>query len=151
MTFAPELYRHWKVIRTVELGAPQEAVWGVIGGFYTIHLWHPDILLTEIPEEQATTTQLRRVLTFPRQPKTIEELQWMDNDDCAYGYKWYSGQWGEEVKNYHAVLRVFAGDLNQSSIVQWSSEFDHPTDAISAFYLHGFAALRQRFPSPEDE
>jgi Polyketide cyclase / dehydrase and lipid transport len=144
-------YRRWKVLRTVELGAPREVVWEVIGGFYTIHLWHPDIELTEIPDEQTTTRQLRRELTFPGQPKTVEELLWMNTDAAAYGYKWHSGQWGEEVRNYHAVLRVFSGDRDRSSTAQWSSEFDYPTDAISKFYLNGFVALRQRFPKADLE
>lgn len=138
--------RHWKVNRTVELGASQEDVWQVVGGFYTIHEWHPDIDLIEIPAEQTKTRELRRILTFPGQPKTIEELLSLDNDDCCYRYKWHAGAWGEAVKDYHATLRVFAGDLDRTCIVQWSSEFDYPSDAISAFYENGFRALRDRFP-----
>ena len=138
--------KHWKVNRTVELGAAQEDVWQIIGVFYTIHEWHPDIELTEVPADQTRTRQLRRILTFPGQPKTIEELLSMDNDECHYRYKWYSGAWGEAVKNYHASLRVFAGDLGRSCIVVWCSEFDFPTDAISTFYENGFRVLRARFP-----
>jgi hypothetical protein len=138
--------KHWKVNRTVELGASRDDVWQVIGGFYTIHLWHPDIRMIEIPHEQTTTRELRRILTFPDQPKTTEELLSLDNDDCCYHYKWYAGAWGEDVQHYRAALRVFAGDLNRTSIVQWSSEFDYPTDAISTFYENGFRALRDRFP-----
>lgn len=141
-------YRHWKVTRTAEIASPREAVWEVIGGFYTLHLWHPDITQTEMPPEQLETRQLRRMLTFPGQPKTIEELVSMDNADCHYRYKWHAGKWGEDVRNYHASLRVFAGDLDQTCIVQWACEFDYPTDAISDFYEHGFAALRKRFDVP---
>lgn len=139
-------YKHWRVIRTVELGAPREDVWAVIGGFYTIHEWHPDITVTEIPAEQTKTRQLHRLLTFPGQPKTTEELVSMDNDDCHYRYRWYAGAWGEAVKNYHASLRVFSGDLERTCVVQWASEFDYPTDAISEFYENGFRALLARFP-----
>lgn len=138
--------RHWNVTRTMELGASQRDVWEVIGGFYTIHQWHPDIKQIEIPETQTKTRQLRRILTFEGQPKTIEELVSMDNDECCYRYKWHAGAWGEEVKNYHATFRVFAGDLDRTCIVQWSSEFDYPTDAISAFYENGFRELSARFP-----
>ena len=141
-------YRHWKVTRTAEIASPREAVWEVIGGFYTLHLWHPDITQTEVPPEQLETRQLRRMLTFPGQPKTIEELVSMDNADCHYRYKWHAGKWGEDVRNYHASLRVFAGDLDQTCIVQWACEFDYPTDGISDFYEHGFAALRKRFDVP---
>jgi hypothetical protein len=139
-------YKHWKVTRMVELGASRETIWEIVGGFYTLHHWHPDIPLSEIPPEQADTRQLRRLLTFPGQPKTTEELVSMDNDDCHYRYKWYAGAWGERVKNYRASLRVFAGDLEQTCVLQWASEFDYPNDAISEFYQNGFRALAARFP-----
>lgn len=138
--------KHWQVTRTVQLGASREAVWDVIGGFYTLHHWHPDIQLTEVPPEQVDIRQVRRLLTFPGQPKTTEELVSMDNDDCHYRYKWHAGAWGEAVKNYHASLRVFAGDLGQTCTVQWACEFDYPSDAISEFYQNGFRALAERFP-----
>ena len=142
-------YRDWDVVRAVEVGAPAAAVWDVIGGFFTIHHWHPDIELTEISPTQTDTRQLRRILTFPGQPKTTEELVSMDNDDFHYRYKWFAGEWGERVKDYHSSLRVTAGDLDRTSIVQWRSTFSYPTDAISDFYEHGFRALLQRFPIPE--
>ena len=40
--------KHWQVNRTVALGATAQNVWEVIGGFFTIHEWHPDIAHTEI-------------------------------------------------------------------------------------------------------
>jgi Polyketide cyclase / dehydrase and lipid transport len=145
---APNEYRHWNVIRSVTLAATQREVWALIGGFYTLHHWHPDIALSEVPPDQTDVPQLRRLLTIPGQPKTTEELVSMDNADCHYRYKWHAGAWGEAVKNYHASLRVLAGDLDRTCVVQWASEFDCPTDAISEFYLNGFRALLQRFPPP---
>ncbi len=139
-------YQPWDVIRTVTLGATVTEVWDVIGGFYTIHEWHPDISISEIPADQTQTRQLRRELTFPDQPITVEELVSMDNEDFHYRYKWHQGQWGEDVRNYHASLRVLAGDLNGTCIVQWQSTFDYPSDAISDFYLNGFRELEKRFP-----
>lgn len=139
-------YRRWHVIRTVELGSTADAVWDVVGGFFTIHQWHPDIALTEIPPAQTDTRQLRRLLTFPGQPKTTEELVSMDNADMHYRYAWHAGDWGERVKDYRASLRVLAGDLDRTCIVQWESTFSYPTDAISDFYLNGFRALSERFP-----
>jgi hypothetical protein len=138
-------YTHWEVTRTVLLPARAEAVWDVIGGFYTIHEWHPDITETEVPEDQTAQRHLRRRLTFPGQPKTVEQLVSMDNADFHYTYKWHAGDWGERVKNYHASLRVLAGDEEQSCMVQWKSRFDYPSDAISQFYLNGFDALQKRF------
>jgi hypothetical protein len=138
--------KHWKVTRTVELGATREKVWAVVGGFYTIHKWHPDITEVGVPRDQTSTRELRRELTFPDQAPTTEELILMDNEDCYYSYKWHSGAWGERVKNYRACLRVFAGDGNRTSIVQWSSVFDYSEDAISEFYERGFRCLLALFP-----
>ncbi len=67
-------YKHWRVVQTVELNASSVDVWQVVGGFFNIHLWHPDIQLTEIPDDQTMVMPIRRVLTFPGQPKTTEEL-----------------------------------------------------------------------------
>jgi hypothetical protein len=139
-------YKKWHVIRSVVLDAPAAKVWNVIGGFYTIHEWHPDISKTEIPAKQTQTRQLQRILTLPGQPKTTEELVLMDNDDFYYQYKWYQGAWGEKVKNYQASLRVLSGDLDKICIVQWESMFEYPTDAISDFYWNGFRELEERFP-----
>jgi hypothetical protein len=138
--------KHWKVTRIVELGATRESVWAVVGGFYTIHTWHPDITRVGVPRDQTITRELRRELEFPGQAPTMEELVLMDNDDCRYSYKWHSGAWGERVKNYRAALRVFAGDGDDSSIVQWSSEFDYSRDAVSEFYESGFRSLLALFP-----
>jgi hypothetical protein len=144
-------YKKWHVIRSVVLGAPAAEVWQVIGGFYTIHEWHPDIAKTEVPAKQTQTRQLRRILTFPGQPKTTEELVLLDNDDFHYRYKWYQGAWGEKVKNYQSSLRVLAGDLDKTCIVQWESTFEYPTDAISEFYWNGFRELEKRFPRGDKE
>jgi hypothetical protein len=111
-------YKHWHVVRSVELGAPAATVWDIIGGFFTIHEWHPDISKTEISAEQTQTNQLRRILTFPGQPTTTEELVSLTNDDFHYRYKWHQGQWGEQVQNYESSLRVLSGDLDKTCVVR---------------------------------
>jgi hypothetical protein len=140
--------KSWRVLRTVELGGSAQEVWNVVGGFFTIHLWHPDITMSEILPDQARTGAIRRLLTFPGQPKTTEELVLMDNPEFHYRYKWHSGDWGERVKDYVADLRVFDVRLGETSIVQWSSTFTYTEDALTEFYENGFRALRKRFPLP---
>lgn len=138
-------YKNWRVVQSTELGAPAAKVWEVIGGFYTIHEWHPDITVGEIIKDQTKSRELRRVLTFPGQPVTIEELVLMDNANHHYTYKWHAGEWGELIENYHSSLRVF--DLKGGkSIVQWIGQFYYKEDAISVFYQNGFDELLRRFP-----
>jgi len=138
--------RRWNVTRAVELGTSADEVWGVIGGFFTIHHWHPDITELEILADQPDLFMIRRRLTFPGQPTTTEELTSMDNDDHHYTYRWHAGAWGEAVKDYHASLRAFDLDEGRRCAVQWSSTFVYHEDAISEFYWNGFRALQDRFP-----
>jgi hypothetical protein len=145
-TVAPKGYKKWHVVRTVELGASAAEVWKLVGGFYTIHLWHPDITRTEVPKEQTETAAIRRLLTFPGQPKTTEELVSMNDEGCHYRYKWHADEWGERVQEYVADIRVFDLDMGQSSIMQWSSTFSYTEDALTQFYDNGFRKLRELFP-----
>ncbi|WP_428742595.1 SRPBCC family protein [Tenacibaculum sp.] len=138
-------YKDWRVVQSVELGASAEQVWEVIGGFYTIHKWHPDITELDVISDQTDTRQLRRLLTFPGQPKAIEELVMMDNENHHYRYKWHWGEWGQEIHKYYSDLRVF--DVKGGTcIVQWVATFYYKEDAISDFYQRGFDELLKLFP-----
>lgn len=143
MTTKP--YKKWHVVRTVELAAPAAEVWKLVGGFYNLHHWHPDIALTEVVPDQTDIPEVRRLLTFPGQPKTTEQLVMMDNENFHYRYKWHSGAWGERVKDYVADLHVVALDGGETCLVQWQSTFSYPEDAITQFYRNGFKALVERF------
>lgn len=138
-------YRSWDIVRSVDLNATAAQVWDVVGGFYTIHEWHPDIALCEVPNNQLSTRQIRRNLTFPGQPITTEELLFQDNDNFYYRYRWYQGQWGEEVQNYYAGIRVLDTDSDNRCIMQWACTFDYFEDGITEFYENGFKALEKIF------
>jgi len=138
--------RPFHVIQCVELGASAADVWALIGGFYTIHQWHPDIAQTTVPKNQTETGPLRRELTFPGQPITVEELLFQDNANWRYSYKWHAGEWGERVKNYVAEIRVIELEPQRRSLVHWSSTFTYFEDALSEFYWNGFRELQRRFP-----
>ena len=138
-------YKNWKVVQSVELGATAKQVWDIVGGFYTIHKWHPDITDTEVITDQTDTRQIRRLLTFPEQPQGIEELVSIDNENYHYSYKWYWGEWGEKIHKYRSDLRVF--DTKEgNSVLQWKATFFYKEDAISEFYQRGFDKLLKLFP-----
>lgn len=138
-------YRDWRVVQSIELGASAAQVWDVIGGFYTIHEWHPDITRTDVPKEQTETSRIFRSLIFPGESYYTEELVSMDYENCHYSYKWRSGDWGEKIQKYHSDLRAFdiAGGR---CVVQWVAHFYYNADGISDFYLNGLHALQKRFP-----
>lgn len=141
-----EKRRH--VVSAIVLDAPADKVWEVVGGFFTIHLWHPDIQKTEIGADQTSIPELRRILTFPGQPKTTEQLVFMDNDGRCYRYKWHAGAWGEQVKEYNAQIQVVELVPGKQCLVHWSSTFLYHEDALTQFYQSGFNALAKRFGSP---
>ncbi len=143
---ADKQYSDWVVTQSVELGASAAAVWEVVGGFYTIHLWHPDIERTDVPKDQLDQPKLRRVLTFPGQAPTTEELVSLCEDDFDYRYRWHSGDWGERVQQYRARIRVCDLDNSGRSVMQWTGRFYYTEDALSEFYWNGFRALQERFP-----
>ena len=138
--------RNWRVVQTVELGAPAAEVWAVVGGFFNIHKWHPDIHRTEIGRDQTDIPELRRILTFPGQPKTVEQLVSMDNAGFHYTYKWHQGDWGERVQKYEASIRVVELAGGKRCLMQWSSTFYYSEDALSEFYWNGFRNLQKMFP-----
>ena len=114
-----------RVVQTVELGAPAAQVWDLVGGFFTLHQWHPDIVKTEVPANQTEVHAIRRILTFPGQPTTTEELLTMDNIGFQYRYKWHAGEWGERIKDYFAEIRVFETEMGRHCVMQWSSTFTY--------------------------
>lgn len=65
---------HWHVVQTVQLGAPAKTVWDLVGGFFTIHKWHPDIIATEVLEDQTALSAIRRRLTFPGSRRPSKSL-----------------------------------------------------------------------------
>ncbi len=138
-------YKNWRVVQSVELGATADQVWDVIGGFYTIHEWHPDIERTDVPEQQTGTRELRRALTFPGESYYTEELVSLDNENHHYRYKYHTGEWGQRIQNYYSDLSVF-DTRDGKSVVQWVAHFYFNADGISDFYLNGLHALQKRFP-----
>ena len=140
-----EDYKDWRVVQSVELGASAGQVWEVIGGFYTIHEWHPDIERVDVPEAQTRTRELRRLLTFPGQPHSTEELVSMNSENHHYRYKWHSGDWGERIQKYYSDLSVF-DTADGRCVVQWVAHFYFNADGISEFYLNGLRELQKRFP-----
>jgi hypothetical protein len=141
----PQEYRRWHIVRSTELSASATAIWNVVGGFFNIHTWHPDIAATEYTSDQLSVSSIRRVLTFPGQPKTTEQLISIDNAGMSYEYRWVAGAWGEAVQDYVASIRVVATEMEKRSLVQWESTFRFTEDAVSQFYENGFQALRARF------
>lgn len=134
-------YKDWQVVVACELDAPASEVWYLVGGFYNINQWHPDIAIAEVQEDQVTDRNIRRKLTFPGQEPTYEELVFMDNENMRYQYKWHKGAWGEEIQKYHSQIQVIETELSKKCLVQWSCSFYYYKDGLTQFYQNGFENL----------
>ncbi len=139
--------RRWHSIETAEIAASASAVWEVVGGFFTMHLWHPDIESTEIVPSQVDDHGIQRFLTFPGPPvsTTTEELVSLDEERLGYRYRWVAGHWGEVVQQYHSALDVIETAPDVSCLVRWQGWFLDDSDAVSDFYRRGLDSLSQRF------
>jgi hypothetical protein len=138
-------YKEWKVVKTVTLNASAKAVWKEIGGFFNMHIWHPDITRTTILPDQLDVNAIRRQKTLKGQPNVLEQLTFFDNEKMYYRYKGYKGPWGEKVRDYCAEFRIIETKPDEQCMVVWSSTFFYRKDVVSKFYKRGLKALKKRF------
>lgn len=138
-------YKEWNVVKTVKLDAPAKDVWRVVGGFFNMDLWHPDITRTTPMPDQMELSAIRRKLTIKDQPNPLEQLTFLDNAQMVYKYKGYKGPWGEKVRDYCAEIRVVETKPGEKCMVLWSADFFYSKDVISKFYKRGLKALKKHF------
>ena len=131
-----------KVAMTQKLAAAADEVWNRIGGFSTIHEWHPAI---EHLEAEGTGVGSTRNLTIAGGISVVERLVAEDGADRTYTYEMLEAPL--PVKDYVATIRV-NDDGGGASIVEWTSTFEpagvpEPEAAaiIEGIYTSGFAAM----------
>ena len=137
-----EKWKHWRVAQVVELGATAKEVWDLIGGFYTLHKWHPDIHLSEVPPDQTETAPeeqderdgKRQQVEAVELPRVVHDV--LNEDGDALIYSGLEGPTGLSVTpsglvtwtpgsgdvGTHAVLLQVIDSANNDSgtIVSWS-------------------------------
>ena len=134
--------KHFNIIQTINLEKPADDVWKLIGNFFSIDNWHPDILATKVDGI------LRRQVVFSGEyVNTIEQLTLFDPKKRTYNYKNVGGNWGKYVRNYESTLSVIENDNGKSSIVIWSGSFDSFEDSVTNFYRKGLDSLSIIFNS----
>ena len=138
-------YKHWKVVTSCMLKASAEEVWDMVGGFYTINNWCPDISDSGVQRGQSNDRDIRRKIIFPGQPAAWEQLTYMDNENMKYRYKWYKGPWGEMIQQYHSEIEVIEVKPGKMCLMKWTGWFYYKEDAITTFYHNGYKFLIDRF------
>ncbi len=143
-----------KVTETIEINAPAEKVWGVIGNFQDMS-WHPAVEKTE--GEGGNDADATRKLTLGGGGVIEEKLRKLDADGRSYKYEITNVDVKVlPVNNYSASLNV--ADEGGKSIVTWKGAFyrgymnnDPPDDlndeaavkAVTGVYKAGLEALKK--------
>lgn len=131
---------------TLHLAASAQTVWKRIGGFATLHEWHPTIEQTEM---DGAGVGARRTLFLDGGGKVIERLE--DEDPVGRSYTYTIVESPLPVANYLATIRVEPEGADGCT-VHWSSTFEPdgvPEDeakvVIRGIYEAGFGSLVNAF------
>ncbi len=135
-----------RVAMTQKLSPSAETVWNRIGGFDTLHEWHPAIDRTEM---DGSGIGAMRNLFLVGGGNVTERLDVEDAAGRSYTYSILSSPL--PVGNYTATLRV-EEDPAGGCTVHWSSTFDpagaseaEAVAAIEGIYEGGFTAMQAAF------
>ena len=147
-----------KVTETVQINAPPEKVWEVIGNFQDMS-WHPAVAKLDGDGENAADAT--RVLTLQSGGTIAEKLIKYDADNKRYKYEITDVDVKVlPVKNYSSMLSV--KDEGDTSTVEWKGAFyrgfmnnDPPPElsdeaainAVKGVYRGGLDALKEKLES----
>lgn len=126
--------------RMVELSAPSDEVWSVIGEFGSIADWHPLIASAEVVDIDGVT---HRHLTTSDGELILERL--IEFSPRHYSYEIVDAPL--PVADYRAHFSCV--DEGDGCHVFWSAYFEATDpaadDIVAAIYEEGLAAIRDRF------
>lgn len=144
-----------KVVSTIEINAPLDKVWAVIGNFQDMS-WHPAFAKTEGTGDSAAGAT--RTLTLQSGGKIEEKLIKHSDEDKALAYEITNVDVKDvPVTNYTATIS--AKGTTERTIVEWKGAFyrgyvnnDPPPElsdeaavkAITGVYQDGLAALKKK-------
>ena len=144
--FSNQSKKYFHVIQSVQISVSANVVWKLVGDFYQIHKWHPQILASEMNNEENIFK--RRVIFQNEMIDTIEQLESYDQTKREYYYKNIGGNWGRLVENYRSSIHIIEDNNDQSCIVQWIGSFYSDIDRVTEFYRIGLNSLADLFSPP---
>jgi mxaD protein len=125
---------------------PAKVIWGLIGEFSTIDIWHPAIESVKLYGNGGKG--LYRQLSLAGGGEIHELLLAYSFKERYYGYAIVRSPL--PVKNYTSVLTVQSGDNEESALVIWSSNFEpegateeEAVKVIEGIYEAGIERVRQ--------
>jgi hypothetical protein len=134
--------------RKVEVAAPPDEVWQVIGDFCAIADWHPVIASCQI--EAQGGGEILRILMTEDQGILREQLLQMDEGARSYTYSILESPL--PVSGYVSTLGVLDGDAPDMATVVWASQFaaegmseQEASAVIAGIYEAGLQSLKAGF------
>lgn len=125
------------VSRSKRFDASADEMWARVGGWESIHKWHPAIAATEATEDGSG-----RTLTLDDGGIIVETL--LDEGERSYTYRFEKSPL--PVEDYRATLSVRPDD--EGSIVEWAGEFEpagiedaEAAELVGGIYQAGLDAL----------
>lgn len=108
-----------RVKETIEINAPADQVWAIVGNFGDLGRWHPAIAKTDITSGKAAEVGATRVLTLQDGGKINETLT--ARDDASMTMKYDITESVLPVREYSATLTVQSA--GGKTTVLWKSMF----------------------------
>lgn len=143
-----------KVVETIKIDAPADAVWARIKNFESLQDWHPAVATS--PADKGSAVGSVRTITLKGGGELIETLESINDAQRKYSYRLKDGG-ALPVTNYTSTISV-APDGDAKSTVEWRGAFyrgypnnDPPPDkndeaavaAITGVYKAGLQNLKQ--------
>jgi hypothetical protein len=132
---------------SIDIAAPPDQVWQLIGGFNSLPNWLPYIPKSELSEGGRV-----RHLVNPDGQTIVERLEAFDNVARSYSYSILQAPF--PVTGYQSTLCVQATDGGKGSRVKWSGQFipkgvsDREASRLfQSIYEDGLKALAGGFAS----
>lgn len=130
---------------TIDVSAPPQQVWQLIGGFGSLPDWLPYIAESELHEGG----RVRRLANSDGQT-IIERLVTFDERARSYSYIILEAPF--PVTDYLSTLRVHDSDDSAGCLVEWHGSFtpagvtnDEATQIFSDIFTSGLKALAEHF------
>lgn len=142
------------VKETVEINAPTDKVWAVVGDYGDLASWHPAVEASEA--NNGNMVGSHRVLTLKGGATVAEDLVKYQAEKMSLSYR-MKDVGPIPVKDYSSTIHVEQGSSANTSLVVWNGAFyrksarnDPPADqndetavgAITGIYQSGLANLK---------
>ena len=135
-----------EVEENMQLGAPAQVVWNVIGNFGGLADWHPAAVACVLSEKGPDTI---RTISIPGGGSLVEKLEAHDDEAMSQTYSIVDGPL--PVANYLATIRVVP-ESETSCRVKWVGHFEASgapdemaQNVVRGIYTAGLSALTDRF------